>query len=98
MSKYAGFNLSKLRFYVENEKHPDCNLILFIDEGNVHPRQTKYNVSASFHCRIPPNSAFWYEDEYYPNVRAWCVKLAHKLDLFNKLKETVYANSRKEPQ
>lgn len=96
MSKYAGFNLSKLRFYVENDNHPQCTMILFIDEGkNIHPRQTKHNVSASFVCRIHPDSEFWYQEEHEANVRAWCVKQATKLDLFIKLKEAVYANSGK---
>lgn len=97
--KYGGFNLSKLRFYVEQTRYPNCELILYIDEGDVHPRQVKYWVSASFHCRISPESMFWQNDEYHPNVRAWCVKQATKLELFDKLRKEVYErNGREDPK
>ena len=98
--KYGGFNLSKLRFYVEQgPRFPNCTIYLYIPEPDTHYRQVKYSVSASFVSRIPKDSDFWQRDEFDANVRAWCVKLATRHDLFNKLRKEVYErNGRKDPK
>lgn len=103
--KYGGFNLSKLRFYVEHgPRFPSCTLYVYIPEFDalgrpVHYRQVRYNASASFISRMSKEADFWQRDEYDANVRAWCVKQATKLDLFNKLRKAVYErNGREDPK
>ena len=92
--KYAGFQLSKLRFYVSKAYAygPEANALMhvLIHEEDVHPLQTKYRVTGAFKTDIGPESDFWNQDRDSPNVRAWCVKQATKLGLFEKLKEHVY--------
>lgn len=101
MSNYAGFNLAKLRFYVStlDTATGDCNAVfhLYIYEKSTHYLQVKHRVSAPFKCQIKNNSDFWFKDEMDANVRAWCVKQATKLGLFEKLKDAVYGHHRRNP-
>lgn len=96
--KIANTRRGKIRYYVEQVDgkgaHNAC-LIVFIDEGDVHPRQTKHHVSASFECRIPRYSDFWLLDEYDGRIRNWCEKKALSLGLIDQLKEAIHADSRK---